>query len=297
MSCSIEAVQNHQLGRRRAEVRAQPGVVALVLMDVLDEPVPLRLGELELRPVTRRELDSRDAFAREEVLELRVLLEIELLVAELHLVERRHGDVHVAGVDQVGHLPVEEREDQRADVRAVDVGVRHHDHAVIAELLEVELLAEAGAERGDHRLDLVVRENLPDAVLLAVDDLPAQRQDRLVGAVAAHLRRAAGAVAFDDEELRSLGILDRAVGELAWKRHRLERRLPPGELARLARRLTCALRRDRLVDDLARVRRVLLEELRELLVDRRRDEPASPTGCRASSSSAPRTAGPGASPR
>ena len=140
-----------------------------------------------------------------------------------------------------GHLPVEERQDQRADVRAVDVGVGHHDHAVIAELLEVELVADRRADRGDHRLDLVVRENLVDAVLLGVDDLPAQRQDRLVGAVAAHLRGAAGAVALDDEELRRLGILDRAVGELARQRHRLERRLAPRQLARLARRLTRAL--------------------------------------------------------
>ena len=152
-------------------------------------------------------LDARDALARQQLLELRVLLEVVLLVAELHLVERRHGDVDVAAVDQLRHLPVEEREDQRADVRAVDVGVGHHDHAVVAELLEVELLADARADRGDHRLDLVVRENLVDAVLLAVDDLPAQRQDRLVGAVAAHLRRAAGAVALDDEELGALGSL------------------------------------------------------------------------------------------
>jgi len=85
----------------------------------------------------------------------------------------------------------------------VDVGVRHHDHAVVPQLLEVELVAEARADRSDHRLDLVVRENLVDPVLLGVDDLPAQRQDRLVGAVTAHLGRAAGAVTLDDEELGS----------------------------------------------------------------------------------------------
>ena len=72
-----------------------------------------------------------------------------------------------------------------------------------------------GADRGDHRLDLDVREHLVDAVLLAVDDLPAQRQDRLVAAVAALLGRAAGRVALDDEELGRLRVVDRAVGELA----------------------------------------------------------------------------------
>ena len=129
-----------------------------------------------------------------------------------------------------------------------------------------------GADRGDHRLDLVVRENLVDAVLLGVDDLPAQRQDRLVRPVAAHLRRAAGAVALDDEELARTGIVDRAVGELAGQRHRLERRLAPRQLARLARCLACARAEIALLIICARVRRVLLEELGELLVDGLLDE-------------------------
>jgi hypothetical protein len=40
----------------------------------------------------------------------------------------------VALVDQLRHLPVEEREQQRADVGAVDVGVRHDDDLVVAQL-------------------------------------------------------------------------------------------------------------------------------------------------------------------
>jgi len=99
--------------------------------------------------------------------------------------------------EELLHVPVEERQHERADVRSVDVGVRHQDDPVVAEPFDVELLADAGADRGDHRLDLVVGENLVDAILLAVDDLPAQRQDRLVGAIAAHLRGAAGGVALD----------------------------------------------------------------------------------------------------
>ena len=75
-----------------------------------------------------------------------------------------------------------------------------------------------------------------------------------------------------------LGILDRAVGELARERHALERRLAARQLACLARRLAGARRGDRLVDDLAGVGGVLLEELRELLVDRLRDERRSTHG-------------------
>jgi hypothetical protein len=44
------------------------------------------------------------------------------------------------------HLPIEEGQQQRADVRTVDVGVGHDDDAVIAQLVDVEfVLADAAA--------------------------------------------------------------------------------------------------------------------------------------------------------
>ena len=87
------------------------------------------------------------------------VLQVLLVLALLHLVERRLRDVDVAALDQLGHLPIEERQQQRADVGAVDVGVGHDDDAVVAQLVDVEVvaagaLADAGAERGDQRQDL-----------------------------------------------------------------------------------------------------------------------------------------------
>jgi hypothetical protein len=74
----------------------------------------------------------------------------------LDLVQRRLRDVDVAALDQLGHLAVEEREQQRADVAAVDVGVGHDDDAVVAQLGDVVVgLADAGAQRGDQRGDLL----------------------------------------------------------------------------------------------------------------------------------------------
>ena len=51
-----------------------------------------------------------------------------------------------------------------------------------------------------------------------VQDLAAQRHDGLVLAVARLLRRAAGGIAFDEKQLRVLGILHGAVGKLARQR-------------------------------------------------------------------------------
>ena len=127
--------------------------------------------------------------------------------------ERRLRDVDVAGLDQLGHLPVEERQQQRADVRAVDVGVGHDDDLVIARLVDLELFLDAAADRGDDRADFLVRQHLVDARLLDVDDLAAQRQDRLEVALASLLGRAAGRVALDEIELA-----ERGIGELSSRR-------------------------------------------------------------------------------
>ena len=97
------------------------------------------------------------------------------------------------GLDQRRHLPVEEGEQQRADMRAVDIGVGHDDDLVVAELGEIELvMADAGAERGDQRADLLAPQHLVEARPLDVEDLAAQGQHRLEGAVARLLGAAAG---------------------------------------------------------------------------------------------------------
>ena len=184
------------------------------------------------------------------VLEGALVLEVGLRLALADLVERRLGDVEVALLDQLRHLPVEEGQQQRADVGAVDVGVRHDDDLVVAQLRQVEVVAaDAGAERGDQRADLLAGEHLVEARALHVEDLAAQRQHGLELAVAALLGRAAGRVALDDEHLGVGGIAVLAFGELAGQRVDVERALAPRQLARLARRLAGGGRLHHLGDD------------------------------------------------
>ena len=159
-------------------------------------------------------------------------------------------------------------------MRAVDVGVGHDDDLVVARLLEVELVADAGAHGADHGEDLVVLQHLVDARLLDVDDLAAQRQDGLEAAVAGLLGRAAGRVALDQVELGEVRVADGAVGQLAGQGGAFEQALAAREVARLARGVARPRRRDRLVDDLAALGGVLFEELGELGVDRGLDQRA-----------------------
>jgi hypothetical protein len=171
-------------------------------------------------------------------------------------------------LDQLGHLAVEEGEQQGADVGAVDVGVGHQDDAVVAQLLGlVVVLADAGAERGDQGGDLLALQQLVEARLLDVEDLALERQDRLELAVAALLGRAACGVALDEVELAQRGVLFLAVGELAGQADAVEHALAARHLARLARGVARPGGLDDLVADGLGVERVLEQEVAELAGD------------------------------
>ena len=101
------------------------------------------------------------------------------LGAGLHRVERRLGDVDIASFDELRHVAEEERQQQRPNVGTVHVGIREDDHLVIAGLGDVHLVADAGANTGDQRLHLSVLEDTGQPVLLDVDDLAPNREDRL----------------------------------------------------------------------------------------------------------------------
>ncbi len=124
------------------------------------------------------------------------------------------------------------------------------------------------------RLDLLVAEHLVEARALDVEDLAADREDRLELRVARLLGAAAGAVALDDEQLGFFGVAGRAVGELARHERGFEQGLAPREVAGLTRGHARVRRLRGLADDRLRLGRVLLEPLRELLVRGPLDERA-----------------------
>ena len=179
---------------------------------VIAELLPVHLAET-LEPA---DLDLAALVLGLERAQRGFVLEVVALLAEVGAEQRRLRDVHVAVAHDLGELAVEEREQQRADVRAVDVGVGHQHDLVVAELGEVELLADAGADRGDERLDLLV--------LAACGRVRARSTLRIfprIGRIAwnSGLRaRLAGPPALSPSTMNSshcCGVLRRAVGELA----------------------------------------------------------------------------------
>ena len=131
---------------------------------------------------------------------------------------------------------------------AVDVRIRHADDAVIAQLALVEVVVDAAAEGGDHALDLLVFEDVVEARLFDVEDLAAQRQDRLEAAVAPLLGGAARRVALDEVDLAQFRALFAAIGELAGQRRVFQDPLAAvsSRALRAASRAFCAVRQRRI---------------------------------------------------
>ena len=149
---------------------------------------------------------------------------------------------------------------------AVDVGVGHQHDLVIPQLGDIELVVYPGAQRGDDRLHLGVLQHPVDAGLLDVDDLAAQRQDRLEHRVTTALGRAASRITLHHIEFRLARIGRPTVGQLAGQPPDIGSALAPHQLSRLARRDPGLRRRNRLVDHDFRVGGVRLEPMGELLV-------------------------------
>ena len=117
-----------------------------------------------------------------------LILEIDLGFATHDFVERRLGDVEISAFDQFGHLAVEEREQQRADVRAIHVGVRHDYDLMVAQFRDVEFIpSDPGSQRHHEVADFLAAQHSVEARAFDVQDLTLERQNGLSAAVASGL--------------------------------------------------------------------------------------------------------------
>src|ERR1700723_1564375 len=143
-------------------------------------------------------------------------------------------------LDEYGHLAIEERQQQRSYVTSVNISISHDNYAVIAQLVDMEVVAaDAAAEGRDESAHLRRCQHLVEARLLDVEDFPLQWEDGLSTPVASLLGRAAGGVAFDQEHFGECGILLLAVRELARQPRDIERALTARHFACLARGFAC----------------------------------------------------------
>src|SRR5450631_527138 len=192
----IELHARQQCVQRRRIDQPRHAVNHRFRKQILARDVLERFGR-ECRPADAGdELGALHRDLEQMLLQVVIVFQIRFFLALLDLVQRRLRDVDVPALDQVGHLAVEKRQQQRSDVRAVDISVGHDDDAVIAQLVDVVLvLAEARSQRGDQGDDFLRADQLLEPGALDVEDLAAQRKDRLELAVAPLLGRSARRIA------------------------------------------------------------------------------------------------------
>ena len=144
---------------------------------------------------------------------------------------------------------------------AVHVGISHQNNAIVAQSTDIKALANAGAQRRDQRLDLFIGQRFIQAGLFDVEDLAAQGQNGLEAPIAALLGGAAGAIALDNVNLALGGVAAGAVGQLARQRQAFQRALADDQIAGLLGCFPGAEGGATLLNNLARLARILFHPL------------------------------------
>ena len=99
--------------------------------------------------------------------------------------------------DDFRHLAIEEGQQQRTNVRTVDVSIGHDDDAVITQLVRVIFVTpDTTAQCGNQRGNFLRRKHFIETRFLDVQDFTFQRQDRLILTVTPLFCRAARRVPF-----------------------------------------------------------------------------------------------------
>ena len=124
-------------------------------------------------------------------------------------------NIDVSGLDHGAHLAIEEREQQRADVAAINVGVGQDNHFVITGFAHIKLVvADATTDGSDQRLNFGVLQHFVEACALDIENFSANWQDRLRSWFACVYCCAAGRVAFNDKQFGFAGVGAGAVFQL-----------------------------------------------------------------------------------
>ena len=195
--------------------------------------------------------------------------ELERL-ALLDRIQRRLRNVNVAALDEFLHVPKEERQQQRADVRTVDVGVGHQDDLAVADFARIEVVfRNAGAQRRDHATNFFVGQHLVVAGFFHVENFTFERQNGLEAAVAPLLGGATCGFSLDQIKLATFRITLGTIRQLAGKASAIQHAFAASQIASLAGSFTRARRVDGFVDHLAGYSCVLLKERTEFFVDER----------------------------
>ena len=165
------------------------------------------------------------------------------------------------------HITVEEGQQQRTDMRTVDVGICHNNNLAITCLVQIKVIADTAAESGNHIANFFTAQHLIKTCLFNIKDFTAQRQNSLEITVTSLLGTAACRVTFDQINLGILNVTALAVSQLAGKSAQIHSVLTAGKLARLACCQTGACSNNSLFHQLFGNLRIFLHKLGQSIAD------------------------------
>ena len=184
---------------------------------------------------------------------------IPMLLALANLIERRLGNEHMTMLNQRFHIAIEERQQQRTDMRAIDIGICHDDDFAVTAFCQIKIIADARTECRNHRADFGVGKNLIETCLFYVQNLTAQGQDSLETAVTALLGGTACRVTLDEVDFGHFRVFDGAVCQLTGQARYFQRVLAARKFTCLAGGFTGAGGHDGLFDKFLGDGRIFLE--------------------------------------
>ena len=147
----------------------------------------------------------------------------------------------MAAFDQLRHLPEEEGQQQRADMRAINVGISHDNDAVVSQLVWIKfILADAAPQGGDQGADFCRAQHFIESRLFNIENFALQRENGLKPTVSTLLRRATSRIPLDQIQFTQGGISLLTISQLAGQPRNIQRTLAASHIACFARGLSGA---------------------------------------------------------
>ena len=139
---------------------------------------------------------------------------VEGFLTQVHPVQRRHGNEHMAGGNHRAEVFDKKRAQQGGDVQAIRVGIGKDADLVITQAVQL-VGTRIHANGHGNIVHFLGRQDLARVHFPGVQDLAPQRHHRLELAVPGLFGRATGGVTFHQKQFRAGGIAAGTVRQLA----------------------------------------------------------------------------------
>ena len=108
-------------------------------------------------------------------------------------------------INEFRHLPPKEGDEQRGNMSAINIGIRHDDHALVTQIILAIMIAGAAPKRLQKVRELLIGHKLVARGRGDIEDLAPQRENGLRRTVTRLFGRATGRVTLNDEDFRTGG--------------------------------------------------------------------------------------------